>query len=241
MKAGKRALDLFGALTGLVVLWPLMLAIASLVKLDDGGPVFFRQQRVGQGGLPFRLWKFRTMVPEAPARGGLLTATGDPRVTRIGAWLRRLKLDELPQLFNVLAAEMSLVGPRPEVPKYVALYTQKQRRVLALTPGITDEASIRYCDESTLLAEASDPERLYVDQIMPDKIRINLQYAARATLWSDFSVILTTLYRLRWTPRAQIRKDGRDQAGNVGSAERYGIEASLRRGAGADRSANYRN
>jgi len=130
-----------------------------------------------------------------------LTVGRDPRVTRVGAWLRRLKLDELPQLFNVLVGEMTFVGPRPEVPCYVALYDAAERRVLELVPGITDEASIRYIDEAALLATAADPERLYVDEIVPEKIRINLAYAARATVWTDVGVIVATLRRLVGLPQ----------------------------------------
>jgi len=178
------------------VLWPALLVIAVLIKLDDGGAVFFRQVRVGRGGRAFRVWKFRTMIPRAEQCGGPLTVGDDPRVTRVGRWLRHSKLDELPQLFNVLAGQMSLVGPRPEVPHYVALYTPDQRRVLDLVPGITDPASIAYRDESALLAQAPDWERQYVEVIMPEKIRLNLAYAARATRWKDFLVVVVTLLSL---------------------------------------------
>jgi lipopolysaccharide/colanic/teichoic acid biosynthesis glycosyltransferase len=196
MTRAKRAFDLVGAGIGAVLLAPLLGALALLVKAEDGGPVFFRQERVGYRGHPFRIWKFRTMVPDAEARGLPLTVGRDPRVTRIGAWLRRLKLDELPQLFNVLVGDMSLVGPRPEVPRYVRLYSAAERRVLDLVPGITDEASIRYADESTILAAAADPERVYVEEIMREKIRLNLAYAACATVWTDVWVVLATLRRL---------------------------------------------
>ena len=137
----------------------------------------------------------------AQARGLPLTVGRDPRVTRIGAWLRRLKLDELPQLLNVLAGDMTLVGPRPEVPRYVASYGAPERRVLELVPGVTDEASIRYADESTILAAMADPERVYVEQILREKIRLNLEYAARATVWTDLRVVLATFRRLFW-PRS---------------------------------------
>lgn len=189
----KRAFDLCCTLPGLALLSPLLLAIAAVIKLDDGGPVFYRQERIGKDGVPFRMWKFRTMVVDADKRGLQLTVGHDPRITRAGEWLRALKLDELPQLFNVVSGEMSLVGPRPEVAKYVALYSEAQRRVLTLIPGITDPASIRYRDENDLLAQASDPERLYIETIMPEKIRLNLEYAATATCRRDFGVILGTL------------------------------------------------
>ena len=168
MTRAKRIMDVVAAGAGVVLLSPLLGLVALLVKSDDGGPVFFRQERVGYRGRPFRIWKFRTMVPDA-ARGLPLTVESDTRVTRIGGWLRRSKLDELPQLFNVLVGEMSLVGPRPEVPCYVASYSAEQRRVLELVPGVTDEASIRYVAESALLATAFDPERVYVSEIVPTR------------------------------------------------------------------------
>ena len=192
----KRACDVTGALLGLAVLWPLLLVIAAAIVVRDGKPVLFRQERVGRDGRPFRLWKFRTMTAGAEQRGRQITVGADPRITRIGRWLRAMKLDELPQLVNVLRGEMSLVGPRPEVPRYVALYTPAQRAVLALTPGITDPASLRYYDESRVLAGAADPDRLYVDEILPEKIRLNLEYAARATAWSDLGVVFATVRRL---------------------------------------------
>lgn len=167
-----------------------------LIKLDDKGPVFFRQERVGYKGRPFRIWKFRTMVVDAEKIGKPLTVGRDPRITRVGYWLRKFKLDELPQLFNVLVGEMSLVGPRPEVPKYVALYTPEQRKVLDLVPGITDPASIKYRDESEILGRSPDPDRTYLEEIMPEKIRLNLEYAAHATVWSDFIIVLKTLFRV---------------------------------------------
>jgi len=192
----KRGFDVVCAALGLVVLSPLFALLAALIKLGDGGPVFFRQQRMGYRGRPFRIWKFRTMVPDAERRGALLTADCDPRITGVGRWLRRTKMDELPQLLNVLAGEMSLVGPRPEVPRYVALYTPAQRGVIDIVPGITDPASLAYRDEGRLLASAPDPERAYVNRIMPDKIRLNLEYARRATLWTDVAVILNTVRHL---------------------------------------------
>jgi len=189
----KRAFDLFWSILGLVVLSPLLVLAALLVKLEDRGPVFFRQVRIGRGGLPFRIWKFRTMVVDAERQGRAITVGRDPRITRMGAWLRDTKLDELPQLLNVVAGDMSLVGPRPEVPRYVELYSEAQRAILALRPGITDLASIKYRHESELLAQAENPDETYVRVLLPDKLRINLAYAARADVWSDFLVILATL------------------------------------------------
>jgi lipopolysaccharide/colanic/teichoic acid biosynthesis glycosyltransferase len=196
MRGTKRLFDLCWTIPGLLVLWPAFLVIALLIKLDDSGAVFFRQLRVGRYGRAFRVWKFRTMIPRAEQCGGPLTVGDDPRTTRFGRWLRHSKLDELPQLFNVLAGQMSLVGPHPEVPHYVALYTPDQRRVLDLVPGITDPASIVYRNESALLAQAPDWEREYIDVIMPEKIRLNLAYAARATRWKDFLVVVVTLLSL---------------------------------------------
>jgi lipopolysaccharide/colanic/teichoic acid biosynthesis glycosyltransferase len=194
MNRSKRAVDVCGALLGLIVLAPLFALVGVAIAIAGrGGPVFFAQERVGRGGVSFRMWKFRTMVVDAERVGAQLTVGADPRITGVGRWLRRFKIDELPQLLNVLRGEMSLVGPRPEVPRYVALYTVEQRAVLDLVPGITDPASIRYSDESTELAHSDDPERLYVDEIMPEKIRLNLEYAERATPWSDVIVVLSTL------------------------------------------------
>ena len=199
MTRAKRTFDLVGAGLGAVLLAPLLALLALLVKAEGGGPVLFKQERVGYRGRRFRIWKFRTMVPDAELRGLPLTVGRDPRVTRIGAWMRRRKLDELPQLFNVLVGDMSLVGPRPDVPCYIALYRASERRVLELVPGMTDEASIRYLGESTLLAASPDPERLYLEEIAPEKIRLSLEYAARATVWTDLRVILATLRQLYWS------------------------------------------
>ena len=188
-----RLFDFLGAILGLVLLSPGLLLIAALIRLLDGRPVFYRQVRVGRGGRLFRIWKFRTMVVDADRIGRPLTVSGDPRVTRMGAWLRRWKLDELPQLINVVTGEMGFVGPRPEVPRFVALYTDAQRRVLDLRPGITDLASIAYRNESALLEGHEDPEAHYIRTILPDKIRINLDYAERAGVWRNLKVILATL------------------------------------------------
>jgi len=193
MRLSKRLFDLFWTMAGLCLLWPLFLVIALLIKRHDGGPVFFRQERVGHKGHSFRIWKFRTMVVDAEKLGMPLTIGQDPRITPVGFWLRKYKLDELPQLFNVLTGEMSLVGPRPEVPDYVALYTPEQRAVLELVPGITDPASIKFRRENELLAQALDPVRAYVKEIAPEKIQLNLEYAAQATVWRDFVIILRTL------------------------------------------------
>ena len=190
----KRCFDLLLAAIGLVLLSPLLLAIAAWIKLDSAGPVFFRQERVGRFGVPFRIHKFRTMVSDAPAIGLPLTVGADPRITRAGAVLRRAKLDELPQLLDVLQGTMSLVGPRPEVPRYVALYPPALReQVLAVRPGITDPVSIAFRDEAALLARAADPEREYTQVILPQKLAHAARYAQTATLATDLGVLLRTL------------------------------------------------
>lgn len=187
----KRLTDLLAAGFGLALLAPLCLATALAILLHDGGPVFFRQERIGRDGRPFLLWKFRTM--RRVASGQLLTVAGDPRITRLGRFLRLTKLDELPQLWNVLRGEMSLVGPRPEVRQYVERYSSDQRRVLDLTPGITDPASLTYSDEESVLGSFADPELAYMERILPDKIRLNLDYAAQATVLSDVMLISRTI------------------------------------------------
>ena len=192
----RRALDVLASAVGLVLLSPVFALVAVAIATTSPGPVFFRQVRVGRDGEPFRIFKFRSMRADAEALGGQLTVGGDPRITRVGAILRASKLDELPQLINVLVGDMSLVGPRPEVPRYVALYTPEQRRVLAVRPGITDPASIRYRDEAAVLARAEDPERAYIDEVLPHKLAINLAYLERRSLLSDVGVILATVWRL---------------------------------------------
>ena len=190
----KRVFDLLGASLALLLLSPLMLAIALAIKLDSRGPVFFRQQRVGRHGALFGIHKFRSMAADAPQRGPALTVGDDPRITRVGRWLRRTRLDELPQLLDVLAGRMSLVGPRPEVPQYVAHYPAALReRALSVRPGITDPSSLLYLDEADLLARAADPEREYIEVILPRKLQCAADYAAQANLRSDLGVLLRTL------------------------------------------------
>jgi lipopolysaccharide/colanic/teichoic acid biosynthesis glycosyltransferase len=193
---GKRLFDLFFSGFGLIVIAPVLGVLALLVWLEDRGPVFYRQIRVGLHGKPFRIWKFRSMVLNADRQGLPLTVGRDPRITRVGSVLRQTKLDEIPQLLNVLVGEMSFVGPRPEVQKYVDLYSLEQRQVLELIPGITDLASIKYRAESELLAASSAPEQTYIDEIMPAKIRLNLEYAQGSHVISDVLVILRTLVRV---------------------------------------------
>jgi len=187
----KRLFDIIASIAGLVLLSPLFAVIAVAVKAHDGGPVFYRATRIGKDGRPFRLYKFRTMVTGADKLGPGITAGGDARVTQTGRWLRRTKLDELPQLLNVLAGDMSLVGPRPEDPRYVALYTPEQRKVLRVRPCITSAASLAYRQEEQLLAGA-DWEATYRGQVMPAKIAIDLEYMANRSLWSDLTLIIRT-------------------------------------------------
>lgn len=192
----KRFFDLVTSGLGLLVLSPLFLVLAVWIKCDSAGPVFYRQVRVGRNNRDFRLYKFRSMRVGSD-RKGLITIGGhDPRVTRSGYYIRRYKLDELPQLINVFFGDMSLVGPRPEVRKYVGLYTPEQMRVLGVRPGITDLASIRYRNENELLEQVDDPDRYYVDVIMQDKLRINLEYVAHHSLVTDIRVILITLCKI---------------------------------------------
>jgi len=194
----KRVFDLVCSALGLLLLAPLLLLVAAWVRLDSPGPVFFRQERVGRFGVPFRIHKFRTMSHEAP-QGTQITVGADARITRAGAFLRRYKLDELPQLIDVLEGDMSLVGPRPEVPRYVAMYPQELRdKVLSVRPGITDPASLQFRDESGLLARAADPEREYVEVVMPAKLKLAAQYVERATLATDLQLIGRTV-RLLFT------------------------------------------
>ena len=192
--AAKRVFDLALALPALLLALPLMAAIALWVRLDSPGPAWFRQARVGRGGRLFRIHKFRTMQVQAVAGGPLITVAGAARVTRAGRWLRRTKLDELPQLLDVVRGDMSLVGPRPEVPRYMALYPDEARRlILSVRPGLTDRASIEFRDEERLLAAASDPERAYVEQVMPIKQRYYLDYVAQRSLTGDVGILWHTL------------------------------------------------
>ncbi|MDX9751808.1 MAG: sugar transferase [Flavobacteriales bacterium] len=192
----KRLFDILAAATALLLLSPVLLTIALLVGLGSPGGVFFRQERVGRGGRTFRLWKFRTMRPGSERQGQLTVGGRDPRITATGRWLRKSKLDELPQLVNVLVGHMSIVGPRPEVPKYVALYTPEQRAVLQVRPGITGAASIAYIDENELLGRSTDPERTYVQEVMPAKLALDLAYVRDTTPAKDLRIIWRTLRRL---------------------------------------------
>jgi len=193
----KRALDLVLAALGLVVLAPLLVALAVAVKAGSPGPVFFRQERVGLHGRRFRIHKFRTMGADAPSRGSMITIEGDPRITRVGRWLRRYKLDELPQLIDVLRGDMSLVGPRPEVPRYVDTYPEQIReRILSVRPGITDIASLEFIDEDERLAKVADPEAEYLEKILPQKLRHYLDYVENRSFTLDLAILGRTIARI---------------------------------------------
>lgn len=184
-------LDFIAALLGLIVLFPLFVVTVLLIKWDSRGPMFYRGLRVGKAGQPFRIFKFRTMTVDAAARGPGITTGDDPRVTHVGRVLRRMKIDELPQLLNVLKGEMSLVGPRPEDPRYVAHYTPTQRQLLSVLPGITSPASLKYRHEETLLSGAAW-ERSYLDRILPGKLELDLEYIRRRTFLTDLELIART-------------------------------------------------
>ena len=189
----KRLLDIVASFIGLFLLSPVLLIIALLIKRDSPGPVFFRQERIGQYGKPFHIHKFRTMTVAQPSTAMQITVGQDARITRIGAFLRHYKIDELPQLIDVLQGSMSLVGPRPEVPKYVALYPEAVKSiVLSVRPGITDLASIEYRSESELLGKSSNPEQTYIEEVMPAKLAYCLRYVEQQSLWLDIQIIART-------------------------------------------------
>lgn len=189
----KRLFDITFSFLLIILLVPLFLIIAVLVKLDSRGPVFFLQTRVGKNNRDFKLFKFRTMHVDADKRGLLTVGHRDSRITRVGYNLRRYKLDELPQLFNVLIGDMSVVGPRPEVRKYVDMYDERQQKVVSVRPGITDFASIRYVNENELLKNTENPEKLYIDEIMPAKLELNLKYIENRHFFKDLKIILLTV------------------------------------------------
>lgn len=192
----KRLFDIFCSAIGIIILSPLFVILWVAVKLESNGPAFFLQTRVGKNNHDFKLYKFRTMYLDSEARGQLTVGMRDPRITKVGYTLRKYKLDELPQLFNVLLGDMSLVGPRPEVRKYVSLYTPEQLKVLSVRPGITDIASIQFINENELLAKADNPEEYYINYIMPQKLALNLEYINSNLLLKDVNLILKTLFKI---------------------------------------------
>jgi len=192
----KRVFDILFCLPMCIVLSPLFLLIALFIKFDSRGPVFYLQERIGLNAVPFKIFKFRTMFLDADKKGLLTVGGRDPRITNVGYFLRRYKLDELPQLFNVLLGTMSLVGPRPEVKKYVEMYSQEQKRVLDVKPGITDYASIEYSNENEILGKAENPEEVYIKEVMPAKLKLNLKYIEEKGLGTDLKILFLTLKKI---------------------------------------------
>jgi lipopolysaccharide/colanic/teichoic acid biosynthesis glycosyltransferase len=192
----KRIFDFLVSLFGLIIFSPLFLIIAILIKLDSEGPVFYRGERVGKDGKPFRIFKFRTMVKDAEKMGGPSTSADDPRLTKIGKFLRKYKLDELPQLINVLKGEMSLVGPRPEVPEEVATYSEKEKEILRVKPGMTDFASLWDFHEEEILKGSEDPHQTYREKIKPKKLKLALEYVEKRSFFTDLKIIFLTIKKL---------------------------------------------
>jgi len=199
----KRATDIIFSVIGLLVISPLFLAIALRIWLEDGRPIFYRGERVGRFGKRFKILKFRTMVPNADKTGGPSTADDDPRITRCGRLFRKYKLDEFPQLINVLRGEMSVVGPRPEVPFYVNLFSDEEKAILSVRPGITDWASLWNSDEGAVLAGSADPEQAYMERIRPEKIRLQLAYVRNQSLLVDLGIIAQTVLAVLTKRRPQ--------------------------------------
>ena len=191
----KRIFDFTASFLGCIILIPVFISIAILIKLDSKGPIFFKQKRVGKDGKEFEILKYRTMVVDAEKLGKQITVGDDSRITKIGKFLRKYKLDELPQLFNVLKGDMSLVGPRPEVPKYVNIYNESEREVLKVKPGITDFASIEYRDENEILGNVENPEEYYINAIMKHKLQLNLEYINKNNIFLDIKIIFKTLLK----------------------------------------------
>ena len=191
----KRIFDIISSLFGLILLSPFMIIIAILIKLDSKGPVFFKQVRVTKNGREFKIFKYRTMRVGSD-KYSQITVGKDSRITKVGDFLRKYKLDEIPQLINVLIGDMSLVGPRPEVPKYVALYTEEQREILKVRAGITDYASIEFSNENDILANEVDPEKAYIEKIMPRKIELNKKYLSEISVMTDIKIILLTIKKI---------------------------------------------
>lgn len=189
----KRIFDIVASLCGLIILSPMLIIVAICIKLDSKGPVFFKQKRVGKNKRIFEIYKFRTMVTDAEKLGKQITVGNDSRITRVGKFIRKCKLDEFPQLINVLKGEMSLVGPRPEVPRYVELYDEYEEQILLVQPGITDYASIEFRNENEILGNSSNPEETYIEEIMPTKIELNMKYIRNISLIEDIKLILNTI------------------------------------------------
>ena len=208
----KRFFDLFLSVIGLLILGPLMLGVAIWIKMGSPGPVLFRQKRIGRFGQPFDVLKFRTMVVNAEATGLKITTAKDPRITGSGRLLRKYKLDELPQLINVLTGQMSLVGPRPEVAQYVEKWSQDNKRlILSIRPGITDYESLYYSDEQTVLSQAEDPEWAYINEVMPHKVKLYGKYERERNLWLDLRIIWATIGKIMGLNMADLLPELKDQ------------------------------
>lgn len=192
----KRIFDIVFSLAGIIILSPFLIVIGLIVAFDSAGGIFYLQKRVGKNNVDFYLIKFRTMVENSDRKGFLTVGSNDSRITRSGGWIRKLKLDELPQFFNILKGEMSFVGPRPEVREYVNLYTEDQLRVLSIRPGLTDYASIKYSNENEILSSFINPEKAYIEEIMQDKLRLNLRYIDSMSFSTDLKIIFMTLKKI---------------------------------------------
>lgn len=192
----KRIFDIVSSLVVLLLGMPFFLIIALFIVLSSKGGVFFVQKRVGKNNVDFNLLKFRTMKPDSELKGQITVGGKDPRITKVGYWLRKFKMDEFPQLINVIKGDMSIVGPRPEVRKYVSLYSSEQLKVLSVRPGLTDLASIEYIDENELLGNSTNPEQTYITEIMPQKLKLNLEYITLQSLWFDIKLILRTVFKI---------------------------------------------
>jgi lipopolysaccharide/colanic/teichoic acid biosynthesis glycosyltransferase len=219
----KRGFDLFVATTGLILLSPLFLILAVLIKIDSPGPIFYKGPRIGKDGVPFKIYKFRTMVVNAHRMGTLLTHEGDPRITRVGRFLRNWKTDEIPQLINVVRGEMSLVGPRPESPCYVDLYTPEQRRVLEVKPGITGLTQVRFRHEETLLSHCTDQEKDYIEKIMPQKLATDLEYIEDRSFLVDLRLILDTFLCLFADDEPPLLRDALPSTATLSGTPEKGV------------------
>jgi lipopolysaccharide/colanic/teichoic acid biosynthesis glycosyltransferase len=191
-----RTLDLIISGLGLLLLFPLFIIIGILIKIESKGPLFYKQVRIGKKGHIFSLLKFRTMISGSDKSGLLTIGAHDPRITQSGRFLRKFKIDEIPQLLNVIKGEMSMVGPRPEVPKYVNLYNEEQKRVLSIKPGLTDNASIEFANENEILAKSVNPEKLYIENIMPRKIELNMHFINNPSVYQYFRILIKTFLRI---------------------------------------------
>ena len=192
----KRIFDIIFSLFGIIISLPFIIVISILIKIEDRGVIFYRGVRIGRFGKPFRMFKFRTMAINADQIGGPSTADDDPRITKVGRFLRKYKLDEIPQLINILKGEMSIVGPRPEVPFYVDMFTEEEKKILTVKPGITDWASLWDSDEGSILAGSKDPEKDYMEKVRPQKLRLQLGYVKNHSFLTDLEIILKTIYKL---------------------------------------------